>query len=264
MIIPALLILSSCGDTDQVDVGGSTWSPERTETWQWQLEGDLDLSYDVDIYDIDLLDTSGETISAIQANGAHVVCYFSAGSWEQWRDDAAEVDPIAIGKTLDGWEDERWLDIGHPSVRDLMTKRLDLAVAKGCNGVEPDNVAGFADDTGFDFDRDEQISYNVWLADLAHERRLAVALKNATDLLPELIEHFDFAVNEQCWEYGECDDLQPFLDAGKAVFNAEYADRFVEDPSLICGPAAASGIQTLILPLELDGSFRVSCADNQR
>jgi hypothetical protein len=33
---------------------------------------------------------------------------------------------------------------------------------------------------------------------------------------------FRFAVNEQCFEYNECNPLSTFVDAGKAVFNIEY------------------------------------------
>ena len=40
--------------------------------------------------------------------------------------------------------------------------------------------------------------------------------------MPALVGSFDFAVNEQCAEYCECDALAPFVRAGKAVFHAEY------------------------------------------
>ena len=33
---------------------------------------------------------------------------------------------------------------------------------------------------------------------------------------------FDFAVNEECFRYDECDALEPFVTAGKAVFHVEY------------------------------------------
>lgn len=73
---------------------------------------------------------------------------------------------------------------------------------------------------------------------------------------------FDFAVNEQCHEYDECEAMRPFVDAGKPVFNADYADsrgNAVELALSICTNAKQSGLQILILPLHLDGSFRVSC-----
>ena len=34
--------------------------------------------------------------------------------------------------------------------------------------------------------------------------------------------YFDWALNEQCFEYNECETLTPFINAGKPVFNTEY------------------------------------------
>lgn len=70
------------------------------------------------------------------------------------------------------------------------------------------------------------------------------------------------AVNEQCHEYEECDALQPFIDAGKPVFNAEYADEYVDDAAeraALCSDANSLGISTLVLPIDLDDSFRFGC-----
>ena len=36
-----------------------------------------------------------------------------------------------------------------------------------------------------------------------------------------LVDDFDFAVNEQCHQYNECESLTPFTEQNKAVFNAE-------------------------------------------
>ncbi|MBA5735629.1 hypothetical protein, partial [Escherichia coli] len=33
------------------------WTPSASDTWQWQLRGKLNTSYNVAIYDIDLFDT---------------------------------------------------------------------------------------------------------------------------------------------------------------------------------------------------------------
>ena len=88
---------------------------------------------------------------------------------------------------------------------------------------------------------------------------MLVGLKNALDQVPALVGSFDFAVNEQCFEYDECDALQPFLEAGKPVFNAEYAESLRDDHVELCAAARQRGMHTLILPLDLNDSFRVSC-----
>lgn len=228
-------------------------------TWQWQLQGVVNTSYDADVYDIDLFDTDVSTIAGLHADGRVVVCYFSAGSVEEFRPDAADFDASAVGETLDGWEDERWVDVRDASVRAVMTTRLDLAADKRCDGVEPDNVTAHQNDTGFAITADDQLDYNRFLAAESHRRGLIVGLKNDLGQIPELVDAFDFAVNEECFEYDECDVYQPFLDAGKPVFSAEYAAEFVARPEAVCDQARRIGLRTLVLPLDLDDEFRVSC-----
>lgn len=72
-----------------------------------------------------------------------MVCYFSAGSWEEWRDDAKRFAEGDLGKGLDGWPGERWLDVRSEGVRGVMRERVSLAGEKGCDGVDPDNVDGY-------------------------------------------------------------------------------------------------------------------------
>jgi len=241
---------------------GDWWRPPVDASWQWQLTGALDTSYEVDVYDIDLFDSPESAIAELHSDGRRVVCYFSAGSSENWRNDFDQFTADVQGEALDGWEGERWLDIRASSVVDIMIKRLDLAAGKGCDGVEPDNVQGHANDTGFDLTIDDQLAYNSALASAAHDRGLAIGLKNAAELIPPLVAKFDFSVNEECHEFAECDPYRAFVDAGKPVFNAEYADQFVDDPDAreeLCRVSANEGFQTLVLPLELDNTFRHSC-----
>jgi len=240
-------------------VAYSGWRPSVTSTWQWQLAGAVNTEYDADVYDIDLFDVPQGTIDRLHADGRKVMCYFSGGSREEWREDAGELDAEVVGRSLAGWEGERWLDIRSASLREVMAARLDLAVAKQCDGVEPDNMDGYTNDTGFDLTAADQLAYNRWMANAAHGRGLFVALKNDVDQVRELEPYFDLQVNEQCHEFDECGLLTPFIAAGKPVFNAEYAEAYVTDPSALCEEAAAEGIQVLVLPLDLDDSFRISC-----
>ena len=228
-------------------------------TWQWQLQGELDVSHDVDVYDVDLFETPPETIERLHADGRTVVCYFSAGSYEGWRPDASGFAATDLGETLDGFADERWLDIRTDTVRAVAAGRIDLAATSGCDGVEPDNVDGYQNDTGFELSADDQLAFNRFLAETAHEHGLLVGLKNDLDQIPELAAEFDFALNEQCHEYDECEVYGPFLDQDKPVFNAEYADRYVSSPDQMCEQARELGLRTLVLPLDLDGSFRIDC-----
>ncbi len=254
-------------DRDVVPIIGGDWyRPGVETTWQWQLQvdsqGALNTSYEVDVYDLDLFETETDTIATLRNRGARVLCYFSAGSFEDFRPDAARFLPADLGNTLDGFADERWLDIRSSNVHAIMLSRLDLAMQKGCDGVEPDNMDGFQNNPGFDLTADDQLAFNRFIANEAHQRGLAVALKNDLDQIPQLVDYFDLSVNEQCHEFDECALLEPFTDSGKPVFNAEYAEPFVNDSTArqtLCAAAVDKGIQTLVLPLDLDDSFRFTC-----
>ena len=264
------LALAACGggaagglDPDAAPVTEGSWyRPPADVTWQWQLTGEVDTSHDVELNDVDLFETPDAVFAALHGRGAKVLCYFSAGSSEEGRPDLADIPEAARGSELDGYPDERWLDIRSRAVFDVMLTRLDLARERGCDGVEPDNLTAYRNDSGFPLGEDDQLAFKRNLANAAHERGLAIALKNDGDQARELVDYFDLELNEQCFEYEECGQLRPFLDAGKPVLNVEYADtRAAADrlASSLCPRARAAGLRTLILPLDLDGEFRVSC-----
>lgn len=277
-MLTSLLLVSCCDVSDDetkddgikmslaVDVpaetAGNWYQPSVLTRWQWQLEGTLNTGYSVEVYDIDLFDTSIATIQQLQLDSHKVICYFSAGSYENWRDDEAQFNATDYGRTLDGWEGERWLDIRSTNVHNIMLTRLDLAVSKGCDGVEPDNMDGYSNASGFTLTADDQLAFNRYLANQAHLRGLSIGLKNDLDQVSELVEYYDFAVNEQCFEYDECEALAPFTDTGKAVFNTEYSDTYVNDATArnsLCVEAMNLQFSSLVMPLELDDTFRHAC-----
>ncbi len=221
------------GDTSawSATIGG-IWRPAPGTSWQWQLQGTIDTTIDVEMYDIDLFDTPVATIADLKADGRIVVCYLSAGSWEDWRPDAADYPAVVLGNPLSGWPGERWVDIRRLDLLGpILDARLDLARDKGCTGVEPDNVDAYQNSSGFPLDAADQLVFNRWLATHAHARGLSIGLKNDLDQVAALEPDFDWALNEQCYEYDECDALQPFIDAGKAVFGVEYSgDEYVFCP----------------------------------
>lgn len=241
---------------------GNWYRPPVMTTWQWQLNGTVNTTYDVAMYDIDLFDSSETLIQDLQAKNIKVICYFSAGSYEEWRPDATAFESAELGSALDGWPGERWLDIRSSNVLLIMKERLDLAVQKGCDGVEPDNVDGYKNNTGFDLTADDQLTFNRLLANEAHARNLSIGLKNNVEQVPELVTYFDFAVNEQCFEFNECQQLAPFIEQGKAVFNVEYEQKYQQntaDKEALCARSREMKFSTLILPLDLNDTFRLSC-----
>lgn len=248
---------------------GNWYQPPVGVSWQWQLFVDddrpLNTTYDAQLYNVDLFNTPMSAIRSLQADGRKVTCYFSAGTHENYRPDRDQFTDAELGDRLEDWPGERWVDIRSANVRRIMTARLDLAAEKGCDAVEPDNVQGYLEPSGFDFDAQDQLAYNRFIANEAHRRALGVGLKNALQQVELLVDYFDFSINEQCFQYNECDLLLPFIRAGKPVLNAEYPeDEGQPDRSAIaslCNAADKVKFSTLVLPVALDDSFRVACQD---
>jgi hypothetical protein len=131
---------------------------------------------------------------------------------------------------------------------------MDLCKTKGFDGVEPDNVDGYTNNTGFPLAAADQLAFNRWLAGAAHARGLAVGLKNDVEQIPQLIDDFDFAINEQCFEYKTCDLLRSFIHADKAVFHVEYKLATSE----FCPRAISLGFSSMRKNRELD-AYRELC-----
>ena len=213
----------------------NVWQPTPGTTWQWQLSGDLDLSLDVAMYDLDLFDTEQSVIDQLHAEGRIVICYFSAGTLEPWRTDVKDIPAEVIGKKMVHW-DEYWLDISSiDKLASVMTARLDLAVEKNCDGVEPDNIDSYQNQSGFPLTAEDQLNYNKFLAIEAHKRGLSIGLKNDVDQVEELEPYFDWALNESCFQYNECHKLSPFIENNKAVFGVEYTASTSEFCGLVNG-----------------------------
>jgi len=240
-------------------IPGSIWRPPAGATWQIVLSSSLSLTSNlpnVSTYDIDLFTNPTSTITTLHSQNAHVICYFSAGSFEDFRPDASQFHTSDYAKPLDGWPGEYWLNTSSPNVRAIMTSRLQLAASKGCDGVDPDNVDGYSFDTGFDLTEESAIDYLTFLAQGAHGLNMSIGLKNAAEIVNQTISLWQWAVNEQCLQYQECDVFQPFIDAGKPVFHIEYPS---EAPDVsasvkkgICGDPSTRGFSTILKDMDLD------------
>ena len=171
--------------------------------------------------------TSSTTPASVVARparaGRHVVCYLDVGTFERGRPDAAAFPAVGRGQGAAGLA--RRALARHPPARragPILERRLDLCAQKGFDAVEPDNVDAYANDSGFPLTAADQLRFNRFLARAAHARGLSIGLKNDLDQVAALEPEFDWALNEQCFQYPECDRLRPFVRAGKAVFVAEY------------------------------------------
>jgi hypothetical protein len=135
-----------------------------------------------------------------------------------------------------------------------MTARMQMCVQKGFDALEPDNIDGYTNSTGFPLTAADQLAYNEWIATTAHSLGLSVGLKNDVDQTAQLEPYFDWALDEQCNQYSECDTESVFTNANKAVFNAEYGSS-----SSFCAADIAAHINGVRFDLNLDGATDVPC-----
>jgi hypothetical protein len=231
------------------------WAPAPGTTWQWQLTVPVDLSVEAEVYDIDGFDNSAGVVARLHASGRKAICYIDAGAYEDYRPDAFRFPASVLGKPNPLWEGERWLDIRRLDVlAPIMRARLDMCRRKGFDGVELDEIDGWSNDTGFPLTAADQLRYNRFLAREVRARGMAAGLKNDLEQIPELVGSFDFAIDEECYQYRECSALKPFVAAGKAVFHTEYR----RAPKDFCPVATELGLSSMQKRLEL-GAWRIYC-----
>lgn len=203
------------------------WQPAPGLNWTYQLSSvptlqQIQTGPKYQVWDIDLFDTPASTIQAIHNAGSKVICYFSAGTYENWRPDVAKFKAADIGSPMGDWPGENWVNTRSKTLRSVMAARLDLAQSKGCDGVDPDNMDAYNHLTGFSLQQSDAVSYIKYLAAQASSRGLAIGLKNTGDIIPKVVNNVQYSVEEACYEYNECGIYAPFTNAKKPVFHVEY------------------------------------------
>jgi endo-alpha-1,4-polygalactosaminidase (GH114 family) len=225
-----------------------------------------------DVFDIDLYvdgQVSGNdhtvdkaAVRAIHNRGKHAVCYLSAGTAEKFRPDYEKYVRFdrthhhsLLGKPFSSrFANEYWLNLKNGrGQRDFILRRVEARTAKcadaGFDGVEYDVVDAYAQGhrvTGWRITARDQLVFDRELARIAHRNGLSVGLKNDLGQVPRLEPRFDFAINEQCFQFRECTNnpspgYAAFTRAGKAVLQVEYEIR----PSRFCTKAARLGIGSI-------------------
>jgi hypothetical protein len=254
-VILALLAYSASGDDPNAPVGadshaaaGNDWPPildpdpeVMPPKWDWQLAVPVQVNADssIKIYDIDFFQNENSgAVDTLHGLGNHVICYLDVGSWEDWRDDAGDFPQSILGEGYDGFPDERWLDIRDvdpaqsqtgEALAAILRARFDRALNMGCDAIEPDNMDVYDetahDPSGFPLTYEDQIYFNLWVAQEVHQRGMLVGLKNDINQAhdPDIYNTFDFVVSEECVQYDECDFFSDFLALNKPVFLAEYS-----------------------------------------
>jgi hypothetical protein len=278
-------VLTLCAAPTPRDVPAAAWVPPQTAAWHWMIDHALDvddprdmgltdphgnwLTYaEPEIYDIDgffngqdpncnIVDVEGtcvqgenDAIQALHARGKRVICYIDTGVYEDYRPDAYKFPASVIGRPNEGWEGSYWLDIRQTATLfPIMEARIKMCKDKGFDSVEPDEMVNYSNNSGFPLVYQDQLTYNRGIAEIAHRHGLSIGLKGNAAQAADLVNDFDWMLNEQCYEYDECYLLHPFMVSGKAVFEVEYNVPRGE----FCADANARGFNAMQMPLALDG-----------
>jgi hypothetical protein len=186
--------------------------------------------------------------SAIHTAHSNAICYVDVGTAENWRSDYSLFDPSDIGGPLSGWPGEYFINVndwstpvpsGYETIAQIMTNRFALCKEEGFQAIEADNVDAYTDGNlgGFTISQTQEEGYVAELTSLAHQDGLYYFLKNEINgdsFITDEVSKVDGEIDEQCWQYGECSALEPFIQAGKPIMNVEY-DTTPE--ATLCGEA---------------------------
>jgi hypothetical protein len=250
------MLLSPTAGAPPTKGSAGRWTPPRHLTWYWQLQGAVNNGEPVAAYDIDGFDNGAGEVAALHARGKRVICYVDVGTYEPGRPDSGSFPASVLGGGVEGWPGERWLDIRRLGVLEpIMTARFRMCRRKGFDAVEPDNVDGYENKSGFPLTARRQLVYDEWVAREVHALGMAVFQKNDGEQAARLEPHFDGALDEQCNEYRECGDFRRYLEVGKPVLDAEYG----LSKSAFCAADNAVGIMGARFDLDLSGARYEPC-----
>ncbi|ORX45406.1 hypothetical protein BCR36DRAFT_585718 [Piromyces finnis] len=224
LLLPVIM-LTSIVLTNNVE---ARWTPRVGLTWNYVLGNDVDVSIEkADVVDMDI-NKSVQKIESLHNAGKKVICYFSGGTIEDFRDDFDQFMkvPGLVKNTFEDWPEERWLDYRVSGVKPLIQARMKRAASKNCDGVEVDNLDGYQMDEvqawKNPLTKNDAIKYAKWLATTAHSLGLSIGLKNTLGIIEDVGDYFDFAINEECVKYNECYRYKNFINKGKPVFGVTY------------------------------------------
>jgi hypothetical protein len=254
-LVAALVAIVVLGHASGASAASGWWSPPQQLTWFWQLQGNVNNAVPVAAYDIDGFENEASEVAALHSQGKHVICYIDAGTAENFRPDYSAFPASVLGRS-NGWPGEKWLDIRKLSVIEpIMAARFQMCREKGFDAVEPDNIEAFSNNSGFPITARQQLTYNEWIAGEVHSLGMAVLQKNDGEQAAQLQPYFDGALSEQCNQYDECADFQPYLAAGQPVLNAEYH----LSTKKFCASDQAAGIMGVRYALSLNGRLFKPC-----
>jgi endo-alpha-1,4-polygalactosaminidase (GH114 family) len=261
-LVAALIVLSSCSktsttitpDTDKNAV--TWWQPVAGVTFDWDLNAiSSNDIFSTDVVDVDAFETTKATVDALHAKGKKVIAYISVGTLENYRPDSSLLPASVIGKIYPEWPDERWLDIHQlDKMKPWLISRFTMIQQKGFDAIEPDNLDGYENETGFAISITDTKALCTYIIDLAHSMDLGIGQKNVAELTDDFSGSFDWALTEDAFDQGWQDDMLPYINKNKPVFVTEYTDKMTQTnfQSTVCPAAKTKKFSAVLKKRDLD------------
>ncbi|WP_052496563.1 endo alpha-1,4 polygalactosaminidase [Pedobacter lusitanus] len=233
---------TSVNDTSQPAGNKTTWwQPVAGVSFDWELDDiSSTANFSADVVDVDAFTTSAETVAALHAKGKKVIAYLSVGTIENDRNDASLIPAELIGKQYREWPKEKWLDITQlDKLKPWLNSRFNMIIKKGFDGIEPDNMDSYDNESGFDIQLPDTKKYADYLINLAHSNGLSIGQKNVKELTADYASKFDWALTEDAFAQGWQDQLSGYIKLNKPVFAVEYTDKMSQSKfqTSVCPPA---------------------------
>eukprot|EP01111_Echinosteliopsis_oligospora_P011871 TRINITY_DN400_c1_g1_i1.p1 TRINITY_DN400_c1_g1~~TRINITY_DN400_c1_g1_i1.p1 ORF type:complete len:348 (-),score=70.72 TRINITY_DN400_c1_g1_i1:66-1109(-) len=234
------------------------WKPAPGMSWLWQI-GTVPSTSEIDAsnaqaVDIDMFNAPTSLIDYIHSKGKTVICYIDT-QYEPNRPDSKSFPSSALGNGIEGWPGQLWVDVRDQRIWDIAKSRALLAQSKGCDAIEWDDVDGYANNPGFQLTAEDQLNFNKYLAIMTHSLNMSVGLKNDVDQINDLVDYFDWALNEECVAMSECSGYTAFVNQEKAVFGTEYTGTAAS----FCPTQNAAKYSWLLSNLDLNGKDVTQC-----
>jgi hypothetical protein len=231
------------------------YQPDPSLRWFAKLDGAVDPAKNADFFYLDAWQQRGDELEALRGAGKPYICYLSAGTVESFRPDADEFPERSVGNVVVGFENERWLDVRDPRVRELMGARVAELQGFGCAAVMPSSLGGYAVDSGFPLTENDALDYARYIAERVHAGGMSVGLNAPPALTQVLWPSFDFGLAIGCIEGSRCSEYAVFEPARKPVLYLELGNE--SDALELCKSAQVLGFT----PLISDAGFTGQCTD---
>ncbi len=257
LLILALLECLACKKEHSLSISSAYYQPTIGNSFEWRLDS-IGLNevnqYNCNIIDIDAFSATKDLVNAFHAKGIKVIAYVSVGTIEAYRPDANLLPAEVVGNIYPAWPDERFLDIRQiEKLKPFITSRFDMIQSKGFDGIEPDNIDIYGEQTNFNLTLNDTRAFCEWIITEAHHRGLSIGQKNTEELVPLLYQKFDWALTEDVFYQNKQNYYTPYISAGKPVFSAEYTDQMDKTyfESFVCKKATSLKYFAFLKPRDL-------------